>query len=135
MVGRLAFAAGLRVAVNRVWQAIFGDGLVETSDDFGTRAPVPEHRELLDWLAVDFMEHGWSQKYLIEQIVLSRTYQQQSQTSPELLARDPKNRWLARGPRFCADAEVVRDIALSVSGIILHRIGGPGVIPPVPQRA
>lgn len=123
-----------RVAVNRVWQAIFGEGLVETSDDFGTRAPIPEHLELLDWLAVDFMEHGWSQKYLIEQIVLSRTYQQQSQASPEMLAKDPKNRWLARGPRFRADAEVIRDIALSVSGLISHRVGGPGVIPPVPQN-
>ncbi len=140
---RLAFARWLvdrrsplaaRVAVNRVWQAMFGEGLVETSDDFGTRAPVPEHRELLDWLAVDFMEHGWSQKVLIEQIVLSRTYQQQSQTSPEGLERDPKNRWLARGPRFRADAEVVRDIALAVSGLITHRLGGPGVIPPVPQN-
>ena len=140
---RLAYARWLvdprsplaaRVAVNRLWQAMFGDGLVETSDDFGTRAPVPEQRELLDWLAVDFMEHGWSQKYLIEQIVLCQTYQQQSQTSPEMLARDPKNRWLARGPRFRADAEVVRDIALSVSGLISHRVGGPSVIPPVPQN-
>ncbi|MEZ6149785.1 MAG: DUF1553 domain-containing protein [Pirellulaceae bacterium] len=141
--GRLAFAHWLvdqrsplaaRVAVNRVWQVMFGDGLVETSDDFGTRAPVPEQRELLDWLAVDFMEHGWSQKYLIEQIVLSRTYQQQSQVAAELRERDPNNRWLARGPRFRADAEVIRDIALSVSGLISHRLGGPGVIPPVPQN-
>lgn len=141
--GRLALAHWLvdprsplaaRVAVNRVWQAIFGDGLVETSDDFGTRAPVPEQLALLDWLAVDFMEHGWSQKYLIEQIMLSRTYQQQSQVSPAALEQDPKNRWLARGPRFRADAEVIRDIALSVSGLITHRLGGPGVIPPVPQN-
>lgn len=141
--GRLAFASWLvdprsplaaRVAVNRVWQVMFGDGLVETSDDFGTRAPVPEQRELLDWLAVDFMEHGWSQKYLIEQIVLSRTYQQQSRVAAEWRARDPNNRWLARGPRFRADAEVIRDIALSVSGLITHRLGGPGVIPPVPQN-
>ncbi len=140
---RLAFARWLvdarsplaaRVAVNRVWQAMFGDGLVETSDDFGTRAPVPEHRELLDWLAVDFMERGWSQKHLIEQIVLSKTYQQQGHTSNEILDRDPKNRWLARGPRFRADAEVVRDIALSVSGLITHRLGGPGILPPVPQN-
>lgn len=140
---RLAFANWLvdprsplaaRVAVNRVWQVMFGEGLVETGDDFGTRAPVPEHRELLDWLAVDFMEHGWSQKRLIEQIVLSRTYQQQSHVTPEQLERDPKNRWLARGPRFRADAEVIRDIALCVSGLITHRMGGPGVIPPVPQN-
>ena len=141
--GRLAFANWLvdprsplaaRVAVNRIWQVMFGEGLVETSDDFGTRAPVPEHRVLLDWLAVDFMEHGWSQKHLIEQIVLSHTYQQQSRVTAEQLERDPKNRWLARGPRFRADAEVVRDIALSVSGLITHQLGGPGVIPPVPQN-
>ncbi|MHB8862665.1 MAG: DUF1553 domain-containing protein, partial [Pirellulaceae bacterium] len=140
---RLAFARWLadrrspltaRVAVNRLWQAIFGEGLVETPEDFGTRSPVPEHRELLDWLAVDFMEHGWSQKYLIKTIVTSATYQQSSTVSPDLLERDPRNRLLARGSRFRADAEVVRDIALSVSGLITHKLGGPGVIPPVPQN-
>ncbi len=140
---RLAFARWLvdprsplaaRVAVNRVWQAMFGEGLVETSDDFGLRAPVPEHRDLLDWLAVDFMEHGWSRKYLIERIVSSHTYQQSSAVTTEAWQIDPKNRWLARGPRFRADAEVIRDIALSVSGLITHRQGGPGVIPPVPQN-
>lgn len=123
-----------RVAVNRIWQAIFGSGLVETPEDFGTRAPAPEYRELLDWLAVDFMEHGWSQKHLIRTIVTSATYQQTSQATAELVAQDPHNRWLARGPRFRADAEVVRDIALSVSGLITHRLGGPSVIPPVPQN-
>ena len=123
-----------RVAVNRVWQAIFGVGLVETAEDFGTRAPVPEYRELLDWLAVDFMEHGWSQKHLIRTIVTSATYRQSSRVSPEQLERDPRNVWLARGPRFRADAEVVRDIALSVSGLITHKLGGPSVIPPVPQN-
>lgn len=123
-----------RVAVNRIWQSIFGTGLVETPEDFGTRAPVPEYRELLDWLAVDFMEHGWSQKHVIRTIVTSATYQQSSQASADLLARDPRNRWLARGPRFRADAEVLRDIALSVSGLIKHQLGGPGVIPPVPQN-
>ncbi len=123
-----------RVAVNRVWQAIFGEGLVETPEDFGTRSPVPEQRELLDWLAVDFMEHGWSQKHLIKTIVTSATYQQSSAVSPALLERDPRNRLLARGPRFRADAEVVRDIALSASGLITHKLGGPGIIPPVPQN-
>ncbi|MGQ0635941.1 MAG: PSD1 and planctomycete cytochrome C domain-containing protein [Planctomycetaceae bacterium] len=123
-----------RVAVNRVWQAMFGTGLIETAEDFGTRAAVPEYRDLLDWLAVDFMEHGWSQKHLIETIVTSTTYQQSSGTPPELRERDPRNSWLARGPRFRADAEVVRDIALCVSGLITHKIGGPGVIPPVPQN-
>ncbi|HWB09553.1 MAG TPA: PSD1 and planctomycete cytochrome C domain-containing protein [Pirellulales bacterium] len=123
-----------RVAVNRVWQAVFGMGLVETSEDFGTRAPVPEYRELLDWLAVDFMEHGWSQKHLIRTIVTSAVYRQTSHASPELLERDPRNVWLARGPRFRADAEVVRDVALAVSGLITHKLGGPSVIPPVPQN-
>ena len=123
-----------RVAVNRLWQAIFGTGLVETAEDFGTRAPVPEYRELLDWLAVDFMEQGWSQKRLIRTIVTSATYRQSSEVSAELLERDPRNVWLARGPRFRADAEVVRDIALCVSGLITHKPGGPSVIPPVPQN-
>ena len=123
-----------RVAVNRIWQAIFGEGLVETPEDFGTRAKVPEYLELLDWLAVDFMQHGWSQKHLIKQIVTSEVYRQSSMTTEELLTRDPQNRLLARGPRFRAEAEVVRDIALSVSGLITHRVGGPPVIPPVPQN-
>lgn len=123
-----------RVAVNRVWQSIFGTGLVETADDFGTRAAMPEYRDVLDWLAVDFMEHGWSQKHLIETIVSSATYQQSSQATRELLERDPRNALLARGPRFRADAEVVRDIALAVSGLLTNKQGGPGVIPPVPQN-
>ena len=123
-----------RVAVNRIWQAIFGAGLVETAEDFGTRAPVPEYRELLDWLAVDFMEQGWSQKRLIRTIVTSAVYRQSSQPSPELLEHDPRNVWLARGPRFRADAEVVRDVALSVSGLITHKLGGPSVFPPVPKN-
>jgi hypothetical protein len=140
---RLAFARWLsdrrspltaRVAVNRVWQAMFGEGLVETPEDFGTRAAMPEYRELLDWLSVDFMEHGWSQKSLIRMLVTSATYQQSSTASSALLERDPRNRLLARGPRFRTDAEVVRDIALSVSGLITHKAGGPGVIPPVPQN-
>ncbi len=123
-----------RVAVNQAWQSIFGVGLVETAEDFGTRAPVPEYRELLDWLAVDFVEHGWSRKHLIETIVTSATYQQSSVASKELAERDPRNLWLARGPRFRADAEVVRDIAITAAGLISHKIGGPGVIPPVPQN-
>lgn len=140
---RLSFARWLvskrspltaRVAVNRVWQAIFGQGLVETPEDFGTRAAVPEYLELLDWLAVDFMEHGWSQKHLIKSIVTSATYQQTSRASPRLITRDPRNRLLARGPRFRCDAEVVRDIALSASGLIKHQLGGPPVIPPVPKN-
>ncbi len=140
---RLAFARWLadprspltaRVAVNRIWQAIFGEGLVATPEDFGTRSPVPEYRELLDYLAVEFMEHGWSQKHLIKTIVTSATYQQSSAMAPVLLERDPGNRWLARGPRFRADAEVVRDIALGASGLLTHQLGGASIIPPVPQN-
>ncbi len=123
-----------RVAVNRIWQAIFGAGLVETAEDFGTRAPLPVYRELLDWLAVDLQNHQWSQKRLIRQILTSRTYQQSSFVDPKLLERDPKNALLARGPRFRADAEVIRDVALTASGLIHHRLGGPSVIPPVPQN-
>lgn len=123
-----------RVAVNRAWQSIFGTGLVETAEDFGTRAPVPEYRELLDWLAVEFREQGWSQKRLIRTIVTSAVYKQSSHASALLLERDPRNVWLARGPRFRADAEVVRDIALSVSGLMTNKRGGPSLFPPVPQN-
>ncbi|MEO2048001.1 MAG: PSD1 and planctomycete cytochrome C domain-containing protein [Pirellulales bacterium] len=140
---RLAFARWLasrrspltaRVAVNRIWQAIFGAGLVETPEDFGTRASIPEYRELLDWLAVDLMKHGWSQKHLIRSIVTSSTYQQSSKVSANLLEKDPRNRLLTRGPRFRCDAEVVRDIALSAAGLLTQQIGGPPIIPPVPQN-
>lgn len=123
-----------RVAVNRVWQTIFGLGLVETSEDFGTRAPMPEYRDLLDWLSVDFMENQWSTKKLIRTIVTSQTYQQSSRVSPTLLELDPENRLLARGPRFRAEAEVIRDMAMAMAGIIHHEMGGPGIIPPVPQN-
>ncbi len=122
-----------RVHVNRVWQAIFGAGLVETPEDFGTRAPQPEHLELLDWLAVELMERGWSTKKLIRTILTSATYHQSSNVSPELLAADPQNRWLGRGPRFRVEAEVVRDIALSVSGLLHREVGGPSIFPPVPK--
>ncbi len=142
-MNRLTFAKWLasdqspltsRVAVNRVWQSMFGEGLVETSEDFGTRAPVPEHMELLDWLATDFVANGWSHKKLIRTIVTSETYQQSSHVTPMLLEKDPRNRWLARGPRFRCDAEVIRDMALTISGLVHHRLGGPSVIPPVPQN-
>lgn len=122
-----------RVAVNRLWQAIFGIGIVETAEDFGTRSPEPSHRELLDWLAVDFMENGWSQKRLLRVLVTSAAYRQTSRTTPELLERDPKNRLLARGPRFRVEAEVVRDIVLAVSGLLSDKSGGPSVFPPMPR--
>lgn len=123
-----------RVAVNRIWQSIFGTGIVETAEDFGTRTAVPEYRDILDYLAVDFMERGWSQKEMIRQIVLSQTYKQTSKATPALLELDPTNKLLARGPRFRCDAEVIRDIAMTAAGLIHHQIGGPGVIPPVPQN-
>ena len=138
---RLAFARWLvdarsplaaRVAVNRVWQAIFGTGLVETAEDFGTRAPVPEQLALLDWLAVDFMEHGWSQRHLLRTILTSATYQQSSVATPAALERDPRNQLLARGPRFRVDAEVVRDMALGIAGLLTQRSGGAPTYPPVP---
>ena len=140
---RLAFAKWLvdprsplsaRVAVNRLWQTLFGQGLVETPDDFGTRAPVPEHRDLLDWLAVDFMEKGWSQKEALRQLVMSDTYKRSSAVSADALAKDPANRLLARGTRFRPDAEVVRDLVLSVSCLLTDRMGGPSAYPPVPKN-
>lgn len=123
-----------RVAVNRVWQSIFGIGIVETAEDFGTRTPVPEHKDVLDTLAVEFVEEGWQQKALVRKIVLSRTYKQSSKGSPSLLELDPNNVLLARGPRFRCDAEIVRDIAMATAGLLHHQSGGPGVIPPVPQN-
>jgi hypothetical protein len=123
-----------RVAVNRVWQALFGTGLVETAEDFGTRTAVPEYLDLLDWLAVDFMEHGWSHKHLIERIITSETYQQSATVTPVHLERDPKNRLLSRGARFRLDAEVLRDSALSIAGLLnVKEIGGASFFPPVPQ--
>ena len=122
-----------RVQVNRIWQALFGQGLVTTPEDFGTRAPMPDHLDVLDWLAVDFMETGWSQKRLIKSILSSETYQQSSNLRPDLMEKDPRNTLLARGPRFRAEAEVVRDIALAASGLLNPEIGGPSVFPPVPE--
>ncbi len=122
-----------RVFVNRLWQAYFGTGLVETSEDFGRQAAAPSHPELLDWLACEFMDNGWSVKKLHRLIVSSATYQQSSRVTPELLARDPYNRLLARGPRFRVDAELVRDIALASSGLLNPKLGGRAVMPPAPD--
>ena len=119
--------------VNRVWQSYFGNGLVETPEDFGIRAPEPTHPELLDWLAVEFMDRGWSFKELHRIICNSATYRQSSRVTPELLERDPRNRLLARGARFRAEAEVVRDITLCASGLLSEKVGGPSVFPPVPD--
>lgn len=122
-----------RVQVNRVWQALFGDGLVLTPEDFGTRAPKPEYLDILDTLAVEFRDNGWSVKQLIKTIISSETYQQSSRLTHELSEKDPRNILLARGPRFRAQAEVIRDIALASSGLITHKVGGPSVYPPVPE--
>jgi mono/diheme cytochrome c family protein len=121
-----------RVAVNRVWQMLFGIGLVKTTADFGTQGEYPSHPELLDWLAVDFQQSGWDVKALIRQIVLSSTYRQSSAASVDLLQRDPANRLLARGPRFRLSAELIRDSALKTSGLLVPRIGGPSVNPYTP---
>jgi hypothetical protein len=122
-----------RALVNRVWQVYFGRGLVETAEDLGRQSEPPSHPELLDWLAVEFMDQGWSLKKLHRRIVTSATYRQSSRLTPEVLARDPYNRLLARGPRFRVEAETVRDIALAASGLLNRKIGGPSVYPPAPD--
>lgn len=121
-----------RVAVNRFWAQLFGKGIVETEEDFGQQGASPTHPELLDWLAVEFVEHGWDVKALLKTIVLSSTYRQSSRVTPQLLAKDPKNRLLAHYPRRRLDAETVRDQALALSGLLSVRIGGPSVFPPQP---
>jgi hypothetical protein len=121
-----------RVAVNRLWQTFFGNGIVKTSADFGAQGEWPSHPELLDWLAVDFVEHDWDVKRLVRQIVTSATYRQTSAASDELHERDPENRLLARGPRFRLPAEFIRDGALKASGLLVERIGGPSVNPYTP---
>ena len=121
-----------RVYVNRVWQMLFGAGLVQTTADFGAQGEYPSHSELLDWLAVDFMEHTWDVKRLVRRIVMSSTYRQVSAARADLLADDPQNRLLARGPRFRLPAEIIRDSALKVSGLLVDRLGGPSVNPYAP---
>jgi hypothetical protein len=123
-----------RVAVNRFWQQFFGTGLVKTSSDFGSQGEPPSHPELLDWLAVTFVESGWDTRALLKRIVLSATYRQDSRVTPELLARDPENRLLARGPRFRLDAEMLRDNVLFVSGLLDPTLGGKGVRPYQPPN-
>ena len=122
-----------RVAVNRMWEQFFGHGIVETSEDFGSQGEKPTHPELLDWLAVELMDRGWSRKTIARLIVTSSTYRQDSRATPELNERDPYNRLLARGPRFRVEAEMVRDIVLSASGLLSTKIGGPSVFPYQPE--
>ena len=121
-----------RVIVNRVWMAYFGNGLVNTPEDFGLQSEKPSHPELLDWLAVDFMDNNWSFKRLHRAIVTSATYRQSSKVTPELYERDPYNQLLARGSRFRVEGEIVRDIALATSGLLNPKLGGPSVMPPAP---
>lgn len=118
-----------RVAANRIWQIFFGTGLVATTADFGSQGEWPSHPELLDWLAVEFMESGWDQKALIRKIVSSAAYRQDSSANPDQREKDPNNRLLARGPRFRLAAEFVRDQTLAKSGLLVPRIGGPSVQP------
>jgi hypothetical protein len=122
-----------RVAVNRFWAQLFGVGLVETEEDFGTQGEPPSHPELLDWLAVRYRESGWDTKALLRRIVTSSTYRQSSRARPELLEKDPRNRLLARAPRIRLEAEMVRDQALALAGLLSRKVGGPSVFPPQPD--
>jgi hypothetical protein len=116
-----------RVFVNQVWQEIFGRGIVKSSGDFGMQGDLPTHPALLDWLAADFMEHGWDVKRLVREILLSATYRQSAILTPEKKEKDPENAWLSRGPRNRLGAEFIRDLVLSSSGLLVPTIGGPSM--------
>ncbi len=122
-----------RVTINHVWETYFGRGIVETSEDFGTQGSRPSHPELLDWLATEFMDRGWDLKAMHRLIVTSATYRQSSKATPELIEKDPANILLSRGARFRVEAEMVRDVTLSVSGLLSPKIGGPSVFPYQPN--
>lgn len=122
-----------RVFVNQVWQEIFGRGIVKTAGDFGMQGELPTHPELLDWLAVDFMENGWDVKRLLKKIVLSATYRQSAHVSEKSLQKDPENKYLSRAPRLRLKAEFIRDMVLSSSGLLVGTIGGPSVKPYQPK--
>jgi hypothetical protein len=139
---RLSFAKWLvarenplvaRVTVNRWWSQFFGQGIVATQEDFGSQGDPPTHPELLDWLAVEFMEHNWSMKHVHKLIVMSATYQQSAKITPALLEADPYNKLLTRGPRLRLSAETIRDNALAISGLLSTKMGGPPIYPPQPQ--
>lgn len=122
-----------RVAVNRYWQMIFGRGIVNTPEDFGSQGELPSHPQLLDWLAVEFRKSGWDTKHLLKMMVTSATYQQSASVSPKLVQVDPDNVFLARGPQVRLTAEQIRDHALAVSGLLSKKLGGPSVKPYQPQ--
>jgi len=122
-----------RVFVNQLWQEFFGQGLVSSVGDFGMQGSLPSHPELLDWMAVDFVEHNWDIKRLISQIVSSATYRQSAELTEELLRKDPENTWLSRAPRFRLKAEFMRDLVLATSGLITRDIGGPSIKPYQPD--
>lgn len=122
-----------RVAVNRYWAQLFGAGIVETEEDFGTQGDPPSHPELLDWLARRYMSQGWDTKALLRTLVTSATYRQSARVTPEILSQDPRNRLFTRGPRFRLEAEMVRDQALAVSGLLSRKVGGASVFPPQPE--
>lgn len=122
-----------RVTANRMWAQLFGTGLVETEEDFGTQGSLPSHPELLDWLAVELRDGGWNIKKFLKTIVLSATYQQTSRVTPDLLTKDPRNALLSRSPRRRLDAESIRDQAIALSGLLSHKLGGPSVYPPQPD--
>jgi len=141
-VDRLALARWLvdaqnpltaRVVANRLWESVFGIGLVRTSEEFGSQGEAPSHPELLDWMAVELVESGWNLKHLLKLMVSSAAYRQSSRVTPELAAQDPDNRLLARGPRFRLSAEMIRDQALAVSGLLSSKMYGPPVKPEQPK--
>src|SRR5262249_8984039 len=121
-----------RVAANRLWAQLWGTGLVETEEDFGSQGALPSHPGLLDWLALEYVRLGWDTKALLRLLVTSATYRQSSRVTPELLANAPRTRLLTRGPRFRLDAEMVRDQALALSGLLSRKSQGPSVFPPQP---
>jgi hypothetical protein len=123
-----------RVTVNRMWNELFGAGLVETTEDFGIMGQRPSHPELLDWLAVEFRESGWDIKHMYKLMVMSAAYRQSAKSTPEQLLKDPKNLLLAHGPRFRMDAEMLRDVALESGGLLVNKIGGPSVKPYQPPN-
>ena len=122
-----------RVTVNRFWQECFGTGLVKTAGDFGLSGELPSHPELLDWLAVDFRDNGWDVKGFFKRLVTTAAYKQSAAAKPEAIEKDPQDRYLARGPRYRMDAEMVRDYALATSGLLVPKIGGPSVRPYQPE--